>query len=56
MKKLILLSMIFAMMSLPARAARIKDARAGFKKAIIQMAIFDVIYLFLLLYVWPRFH
>ena len=55
MKKLILLSVILAILSLPARAARIKDPRVGLKKALIQMAIFDVIYLFLLLFVWPRF-
>jgi hypothetical protein len=54
MKKFILLSFILAMIVIPARNARSKDARAGLKRTIIQMAVFDVVYLLLLLYVWPR--
>jgi len=54
MKKFILLSFILAMIVIPARQARSKDARAGLKRTIIQMAVFDVVYLLLLIYVWPR--
>lgn len=54
MKKLVLLSMIIAMIAIPARAARMKDSRAGLKQTLIRMAIYDVIYLLLLLYVFPR--
>jgi hypothetical protein len=54
MKKLVLLSMIIAMIAIPARAARMKDSRAGLKKTLIRMAIYDVIYMLLLLYVFPR--
>jgi hypothetical protein len=54
MKKFILLSFILAMIVIPARQAKAKDARAALKKTVVQMAIFDVVYLILLLYVWPR--
>jgi len=53
-KKLILLSVIFASIAIPARAARMKDGRAGLKKALVQMAIFDAVYLILLTQVWGR--
>jgi hypothetical protein len=54
MKKLILLSMIFALIIIPARAARAKNAREGLKRVLVQTALFEVVYLLLLLYVWPR--
>ena len=54
MKKFILLSFILAMVVIPARQARSKDARAALKRTIVHMLIFDVVYLILLLYVWPR--
>lgn len=54
MKKFILLSFILAMVVIPARQARSKDARLALKRVVVQMAIFDVVYLVLLLYVWPR--
>jgi hypothetical protein len=56
MKKLVLLSVIIMAIAIPARAARAKDGRAGLKKALIQMTVFDFVYMFLLLYVWPRLH
>lgn len=54
MSKLVLLSVIIASIVIPVRAARIKDPRAGLKKALKGVAIFNVIYLFLVLYVWHR--
>ena len=54
LKKLILLSVIIASVVVPARAARAKNGRKGLKKALIQMAIFEVVYVFLVTQVWFR--
>jgi hypothetical protein len=52
MKKLILLSVIIASITFPARAARAKSGKAGLRKALIQVAIFNFIYLILVTMVW----
>jgi hypothetical protein len=54
LKKLILLSVIIASIALPARAARLKNPKQGLKKALIQVLIFDAIYVVLLTQVWFR--
>jgi hypothetical protein len=54
MKKLLLLSILVASIVIPARAARAKNPRAGLKKALVNMMIFNAIYLFALLYVYNR--
>jgi hypothetical protein len=54
LKKLILLSVIFASIVLPARAARQKDGRKALKRVLLQMVIFDAIYVALLTQVWFR--
>ena len=54
MSKLILFSIIIASIAIPARAARTPNAREGFKKMLIQMAIFELIYLLLVTLVWVR--
>jgi hypothetical protein len=54
LKKLILLSVIIASVAIPARAARAKNGRKGLKKTLIQMAIFEVAYVFLVTQVWFR--
>jgi hypothetical protein len=53
--KLFLLSIIIAPILLPLRAARAKNARKGFRKTLIQMALFNVFYLFVLLFIYGRF-
>jgi hypothetical protein len=53
--KLIELSIIIAMIALPARAARQKDPRLGLRKLIINMLIFEVCYLLALRYLRGRF-
>ncbi len=53
-QKLVLMSVIFAAIFIPARAARIKNAEAGLKKALVQMAIYNLVYVFLLIYVVGR--
>lgn len=54
LKKLILLSVIIASVAIPARAARAKNGRKGLKKTLIQMAIFEIAYVFLVTQVWFR--
>lgn len=52
MKKLILLSVIIVSVVAPARAARAKSGRAGLKRTLIQVAIFELVYVFLVTRVW----
>lgn len=52
--KLILLTVIFAAIAIPTRAAKTKDARVGFKKVIVHTLIFNAIYLILITLVWFR--
>jgi len=52
MSKLLLLSIIFASIALPARAARIKNPRLGFRKVVIYMLIFDAFYVFVLRFLY----
>ncbi len=54
MKKLILLSVIIAAVVIPVRNARMKNSREGLKKTLIQTALFNLLYLFLVVYVWNR--
>jgi hypothetical protein len=53
-KKLLLLSVIIFAVAIPARHATAKNPTLGLKKTLKQTAIFNVIYLGLLLYVWHR--
>jgi hypothetical protein len=54
MKKLILLSVIIAAIAIPARNSKAKNAQVGLKKTLIHTIAFNLIYLFLILYVWHR--
>jgi formate-dependent nitrite reductase membrane component NrfD len=54
MQKLCLLSVIIASIIIPARAARAKNPRLGLKKTLVNMAIFNLVYVFLLYFVWGR--
>jgi hypothetical protein len=53
-QKLVLMSVIFASIIIAARAARMKNAEAGLKKTLVQAAIYNLVYVFLLLYVVGR--
>lgn len=55
MSKLILLSVIIASIVNPAIAAHMRSARLGLRKTLIRMAVLNAIYVFLLMFVWPRF-
>jgi hypothetical protein len=54
MAKLLLLSIIFANIALPVRAAGSKNPRLGLRKTLIHMAVFNFLYIFSVLYVYPR--
>ena len=54
MKKFLLLSIILAAIAIPARNSKVKNARAGLRKTLIHTLAFNLIYLFLILYVWHR--
>jgi hypothetical protein len=54
MKKFLLLSVIFASIAIPVRAAKAKNPQVGLKKTLIQAAVFNLIYLFALMYIWHR--
>ena len=53
-QKLVLMSVIIASIVIPARAARMKNPAEGLKKALKQIAIFNLVYLFMLVYVVGR--
>lgn len=52
MSKLILLSLLIATIGVPARAARMKNPRAGFRKVVIYMLAFEAFYAFALRFLW----
>ena len=52
MQKLLLLSIIFGTIALPARAARIKSPTAGFRKVVIYMLLFDAFYFVVLRFLY----
>lgn len=54
MQKLILLSVIIASIVVPVRAASMRNPREGLKRTLTLVAIFNAIYLFLLMYVAGR--
>lgn len=54
MAKLLLLSIIFATVALPARAARIKNPRVGLKKTLTWLAFFNLFYVLGLVYLFHR--
>ncbi len=46
--------MILASIIIPVRAAKIKDPRLGLKKTLIRAAVFNLVYLGLVMFVWHR--
>ena len=54
MAKFFLLSVIIGMIALSVRAARIKNARAGLRKAVIHVGIFYALYLFGLMFLYGK--
>jgi hypothetical protein len=54
MSKLLLLSILIASIALPARAARERNSKRGLRKTILYMILFNVFYLFSLLFLYGR--
>jgi hypothetical protein len=54
MKKFLLLSVLYAIILLPALAARERHPVRGVKKAIFMMVLFNVCYAFVALVIWPQ--
>jgi nitrate reductase NapE component len=54
MRKLIIISILFATVVIPIRAARERSARRGLEKALFAMLVFDVFYLLAVVLVYPR--
>jgi hypothetical protein len=54
MAKLLLLSIIFATIALPARAARLKNPKLGLKKTVTWLIAFNLFYVFALMYIFGR--
>jgi len=54
MAKLVLFSVIIASIAIPARAAHANNPREGLRKTMIQVALFNLVYVFLLMFVWGR--
>ncbi|HEU4643357.1 MAG TPA: hypothetical protein VFS44_12955 [Gemmatimonadaceae bacterium] len=54
MQKLILVSILVAMLFLPMRAARDASAARGFRRAVVGFAVFVGLYVIAIVYVLPR--
>jgi hypothetical protein len=54
MSKLLELSILFATIAIPARAARHKSPQAGLRKMVINVLIFEAFYLFFLRFLHGR--
>jgi hypothetical protein len=55
MSKLIELSIIIALIAVPARAARQKDPRKGLRQMLISMFLFEVFYVLAIRFLHGRF-
>jgi hypothetical protein len=54
MQKLILISILFADVLIPLWASRERNAVQGLKKTLFYMALFNAVYLLLVIFVFPR--
>jgi hypothetical protein len=52
--KLVLISILFMSIIIPARAAASKDPRRGLKRALWQMTLFNLFYVLAVTYLYPR--
>jgi hypothetical protein len=52
--KLLLVSIMIMSIVIPARAAASNDPRRGLKKALLQMALFNLFYALAVTYLYPR--
>jgi hypothetical protein len=54
MQKLILVSILFAAVTIPVWASRDRNARRGLRKALFAMLVFDVLYVLAVMFLYPR--
>jgi hypothetical protein len=54
MAKLVLLSVVIMMFTVPIVAGRQKNVRRGFSRMLLLALVFNFIYLFLVRYIYPR--
>ena len=55
MSKVILLSVLIGLVAIPVVVAREADARRGFRKVLVLILAFNLLYLLVIRYVYPRF-
>jgi hypothetical protein len=54
LRKLLLVSILFANVAIPIWAARERSSRQGLKKLIVSMLLFDLVYVAALVVLYPR--
>lgn len=54
MAKLLLLSVVVMMISIPVLTARDRNARRGLKRALLLTAVFNVLYLLAIRFIYPH--
>jgi hypothetical protein len=54
MQKLLLISVLMATVAIPLACAKDRSAKRGLKKTIVAVTIFNVLYLFSVLHIYPR--
>jgi hypothetical protein len=55
MAKLILLSVVIAMIAIPVMTSRMKGSRRGLQWTLILILLFNLFYLFAVRFIYPRF-
>jgi len=55
MSKLILMSIVIAIVVIPVRVSRDPDPRKGIRKLVKHMLLFELFYLFAVRFLWGRF-
>lgn len=54
MSKLLVLSIMIAMLVIPTRAARDPKPKRGLKRAVVNMLLYGAFYAFAMIYLWGR--
>jgi hypothetical protein len=54
MQKILLTSILIATVAIPMRAAKQRSAQRGLQKTIVGFALFNLFYVFALIYLYPR--
>ena len=54
LRKLLLVSILFANIAIPIWAARERDSRQGLKKMLVYMFLFDLVFMAALVVIYPR--